>query len=47
MKYREVETIRINGEENDCDYCCFALNCINPCRLPSGRHYEEVKPKKK
>ena len=43
MKYKEVETIATNGKDNDCYHCCFALNCISPCRLPKGRHYEEVK----
>ena len=45
-KYRKVATIQINGLENDCDFCCFALDCIAPCRLPDGIHYEEVKTKK-
>lgn len=42
MKYIKTEAIPVNGEENDCHYCCFALSCINPCRLPKGKHYEEV-----
>ena len=42
MKYIEVETVPVNGETNDCHYCCFALSCINPCRLPSGKHYEKA-----
>ena len=43
MKYKEVKT---QSSTNDCDECCFALSCINPCRLKSGYHYEEVKQKK-
>lgn len=39
MAYKEKPTLH---SENDCDECCFALNCINPCRLEKGKHYEEV-----
>jgi hypothetical protein len=31
----------------DCDECYFALDCIEPCNLKKGRHYEKVKPKTK
>lgn len=42
MTYKEIDTIYENGDTNDCHYCCFALACINPCRLPAGKHYEEI-----
>ena len=41
MKYKEVKTPEHIA--NDCDLCCFVLNCINTCRLPKGYHYEEKK----
>ena len=40
MYYYQVKTHAINGNTNDCDYCCFKLCCINACRLPAGYHYE-------
>jgi len=39
MKYIEVKSV----SQNDCTECIFSLKCINPCRLPSGYHYEENK----
>lgn len=47
MEYKAVKTVSNNGNNNDCDYCCFALNCINQCRLPDGMHYEKECAKKK
>lgn len=40
MKYKEKKTPE--HITNDCDVCCFALACINICRLKKGYHYEEV-----
>lgn len=43
MRYKMVPT----KGENDCDECCFALNCINPCRIPKGMHYIDLERKNK
>lgn len=41
MRVIEVETKPTGGNDNDCSYCCFALQCVNPCYLPKGKHYEK------
>ena len=40
MKYKEVKTTP--QVKNDCEECCFALACIEPCRLKKGYHYEKM-----
>lgn len=39
MKYKKVKT---KDGVNDCYECCFALACIDGCRLEKGYHYEQV-----
>ena len=35
--------VKTTEGQNDCDDCCFALDCINSCRLPKGWHYKKAK----
>lgn len=43
MRGNEYKVVETKGK-NDCDECAFALLCITPCLLPSGKHYEKKKP---
>lgn len=43
VRFKEVPT----KGTNDCAECCFALACINPCRLPKGLHYVDTEKETK